>query len=103
MLHKELCTYIVAVFKRGPPSPPSIAQAVAASVSSTEDHTYIASLRRLFHNRAFMLLLITYGKLLFYRLNIATVFEIKRVSCLKFQSFRAYFQLNLQTALIAIA
>ena len=41
--------------------PPS--QAQAAIVESAKDEDYISSLRRLFHNKGFILLMVTYGKL----------------------------------------
>lgn len=55
--------FFVQVFKRSPPTPPSYAQAVAIDTSVIADHNYLASLKRLVHNRSFILLLMTYGEL----------------------------------------
>ena len=52
--------FCVIVYKKEPPVPPSKAQAVIAEASKDED--YFSSLRRLFKNRGFLLLMVTYGK-----------------------------------------
>lgn len=52
--------FCLAVFRNKPPSPPSQAQMLAANVLSDED--YCSSLRNIFANPSFTLLLITYGK-----------------------------------------
>ena len=50
----------VAVFKKAPPVPPS--QAQAAIVEAFKDEDYFASLKRLFLNNNFILLMVTYGE-----------------------------------------
>ena len=65
MIYKDTNKYIlsfffISVFTKGPPVPPSKAQ--AAIVESAKDEDYLSSLRRLFHNKGFILLMVTYGK-----------------------------------------
>ncbi|KAM9354736.1 choline/ethanolamine transporter flvcr2b [Pholidichthys leucotaenia] len=51
---------VVFVFQEHPKLPPTQAQAAARSIT-LEQYSYVASIRRLFHNRPFILLIITYG------------------------------------------
>jgi FLVCR family feline leukemia virus subgroup C receptor-related protein len=55
-----LCILTVIVFKEKPPYPPSQAQA-ALQDSPPEEYSYLKSIRNLFTNIPFVLLLITYG------------------------------------------
>ena len=60
-----MCIYIhytISVFQKGPPVPPSQAQAAIVEAAAHEDYT--GSLRRLFQNKSFLLLMATYGKVL---------------------------------------
>ena len=49
----------MAVFQREPPIPPSLAQAAALEAAGTQQ--YLPSLTRLFNNKGFILLMLTYG------------------------------------------
>ncbi|XP_077265379.1 choline/ethanolamine transporter flvcr2a isoform X1 [Temnothorax americanus] len=63
---------ILLLFKSAPPLPPSSAQAVQRekSESSREVKTFFESIRRLFLNRGYLLLLISYG------INVGTFYAI---------------------------
>lgn len=52
-------------FKEKPQYPPSQAQAVLQD-NPPEDYSYVKSIRNLFRNIPFVLLLITYGKWVFF-------------------------------------
>nr|XP_021143127.1 feline leukemia virus subgroup C receptor-related protein 2 [Columba livia] len=52
---------VVIVFKEKPLHPPSRAQALVQS-RTTEEYSYVQSIRRLLHNANFLLLMVTYGK-----------------------------------------
>lgn len=52
-------------FKEKPQYPPSQAQAVLQD-NPPEDYSYVKSIRNLFRNIPFVLLLITYGKCFFF-------------------------------------
>lgn len=51
----------LSVFQERPEIPPSHAQAAARQISP-ESYSYTASILRLFRNKAFILLVITYGE-----------------------------------------
>ncbi|XP_064919968.1 heme transporter FLVCR2 isoform X7 [Columba livia] len=51
---------VVIVFKEKPLHPPSRAQALVQS-RTTEEYSYVQSIRRLLHNANFLLLMVTYG------------------------------------------
>ncbi len=54
-----LFVLVLLVYTKGPPVPPSKAQ--AAIVESAMDEDYFSSLKRLFWNKGFILLMVTYG------------------------------------------
>lgn len=60
---------VIIIFQEKPELPPSQAQAQARNIPPDE-YSYIASIKRLLHNKSFMLLMISYG------LNVGTFYAV---------------------------